>query len=195
MEQLVLPGLALSSRTAGGVEPLYFAIYPQAAAADEAWRLAWRLRGGYGLRGSPIGRSKLHLSLQGLGDGAVASNAFVELACRAAARVQAPAFRVAFNQAASYGGPGNHPLVLAEGDGTVGVDRLRASVRTALAAEGVFLEGNRAFSPHVTLLYDERPIAPVAIEPVSWVVREFFLVRSVPGTGRRVRLGCWPLEG
>ena len=40
----------------------------------------------------------------------------------------------------------------------------------------------RDFTPHVTLLYDDRLIAvPVPIEPIAWTVHEVVLVHSLLG--------------
>lgn len=187
--------LAARPTPAARPEPVYFVIYPEPAAAEAARRLAWRLRDKRGLRGAPIAASRLHVSLEALCDGRAATPALLDSACRAAGQVTASPFRLRFDEAASYGGPGNRPLVLAEGEGTIGVSRLRERLVQAMRAAGLPAKAARAFSPHMTLLYDETAIAPEPVEPVEWTVREFHLVRSLFGTGRRIRLGRWKLDG
>jgi len=50
------------------------------------------------------------------------------------------------------------------------------------------------FTPHVTLLYDERGIAEQPIEPINWIVNEFVLVHSLLGRGRYIPLEKWLLR-
>jgi 2'-5' RNA ligase len=52
----------------------------------------------------------------------------------------------------------------------------------------------RKFTPHVTLLYDDRMVPEQAVEPISWRVREFVLTHSLLGKTQHVELGRWPLR-
>jgi 2'-5' RNA ligase len=47
----------------------------------------------------------------------------------------------------------------------------------------------------VTLLYDDHLVAEHAVEPVSWVVREFALVHSLIGKTSHIVLGRWSVSG
>ena len=49
------------------------------------------------------------------------------------------------------------------------------------------------FWPHLTLAYRGASSANGRIEPISWLVEEFLLVRSVHGVGHEL-LGRWPLR-
>ena len=50
---------------------------------------------------------------------------------------------------------------------------------------------NTNFTPHVTLLYDAHGVEEYPIEPISWTVKEFVLIRSLKG---HVHLARWSLE-
>lgn len=49
------------------------------------------------------------------------------------------------------------------------------------------------FDPHITLLYDKRPIPPIEIPRLSFTVPEFVLIRSVHGASRHDHLARWSL--
>jgi 2'-5' RNA ligase len=51
------------------------------------------------------------------------------------------------------------------------------------------------FTPHVTLLYDRLIVPSQSIEPVSWRVTDFTLVRSLLGRTIHVPLERWALSG
>ena len=50
------------------------------------------------------------------------------------------------------------------------------------------------YTPHVTMLYDERAVEDHAIAPLRWTVRDFALVLSVRGQSQYNILGRWPLR-
>jgi 2'-5' RNA ligase len=52
----------------------------------------------------------------------------------------------------------------------------------------------RDFNPHLTFLYGDQAIPEITIAPVSWIVRELVLVRSLHGQGRHLVLGRFPLR-
>jgi len=48
----------------------------------------------------------------------------------------------------------------------------------------------------VTLLYDRKSVLESGIdEPITWTVREFFLVHSLYGLSEHVHCARWPLRG
>lgn len=63
-----------------------------------------------------------------------------------------------------------------------------------MTATGLGRWVERNFTPHVTLLYDDRSVAPQAIEPIAWTVREFVLVHSLLGRTEHRILGRWSLN-
>lgn len=57
------------------------------------------------------------------------------------------------------------------------------------------LRPSDTFVPHITMIYADKAIAPQAIEPVSWTVRDFALIHSERGLTRYNILERWPLHG
>ena len=91
---------------------------------------------------------------------------------------------------------GNRPLVLRGDDGVSGLIALRDRlVAATVDIPGSIPAARREFTPHLTLLYDERDIREEPVEEISWMVTEFVLIRSLFGQGRHVVLGRRPLRG
>jgi 2'-5' RNA ligase len=65
----------------------------------------------------------------------------------------------------------------------------------ALIAERIHTETASEFTPHITVLRDaDKALAPCAITPVAWHVRDFALMHSQLGRERRyTEIGRWPL--
>lgn len=106
-----------------------------------------------------------------------------------------PPFDVAFDRLESFRAkPGHVPLVLRGDDGLVGVMLLRRNLGEAMEKVGRGPYVQSRFTPHVTLLYGDRPIAEQRVETIGWKVQEFVLVRSLHGEGKHIELGRWPLR-
>jgi RNA 2',3'-cyclic 3'-phosphodiesterase len=189
-EQLPLPGLEAAPQP---TDRLFFAIVPDAATAARIARLAQRLRGLHGLRGRPLAADRLHVTLHFLGDHAGLPLQLVADASAAAASVAVPAFDVAFDRAASFLRPRNAPLVLRGGDGLVALTALQRALGAALQAAGLLHAAAVRFTPHVTLLYDDRQVIDEPVDTIAWTVREFVLIDSLIGQGRHVPLARWSL--
>jgi 2'-5' RNA ligase len=173
---------------------LFFAIFPDAGAAARIARLGQALRAQHGLKGKPLATERLHVSLHHVGDYAGLPQHIVAAACRVAATVAVRPFTVEFNGAASFRGrPGNQPFVLLGDDGVVGLQALQQRLGTALDTAGLGHAVPR-YTPHVTLVYGDRPVADRAVEPVGWGVHEFVLVHSLLGRSRYIPLACFPLR-
>ena len=52
-----------------------------------------------------------------------------------------------------------------------------------MVGEGLGHFVRRQFEPHVTLLYRKLPIDSVEVAPITWMVRELVLVKSLYGPG------------
>ncbi len=165
---------------------LFFALWPDAPAAEELGRVAGRLA----LRtaGKPVPVAKIHLTLAFLGEvapGRVADAASVDIAARAfPMRLDCVgAFRGA---RVAWAGCTEPPAEIVE---------LQSVLARGLRALGFTIE-ERAFTPHVTLVRGIRTVIEVqAIDPVAWQVREFALMRSEPGTGGYRVVQRWALLG
>ncbi len=110
----------------------------------------------------------------------------------AATETRMPPVAVSFDRSASFKGrPGHHPFVLLGGNGLDPLRLFRQSLAAALARNGLKQWARPDFNPHVTLLYGPRQVEEQPIEPISWTVREFVLVRSAHG---HAHLGRWSFE-
>jgi len=191
-EQFSLSGFDDAPKT----DRLFFAIYPDAAAAARIAGLAQRLRREHGLKANPLRTEHFHITLHHLDDYAGLPQRVVAEALRAAATIAMPQFEVVFDRALSFQGkPGNQPFVLRGCDGLVTLEAFHRVLVAALYKAG--LAGGRAklqYTPHVTLLYGDPLILERPIEAVTWTVREFVLVHSLLGRTVHVPLARWPLS-
>ena len=107
---------------------------------------------------------------------------------------RASPFDVAFDTVASFTRKRrNMPLVLLGGRDALGLEHLQQPLLAALVAAGMVARPEPHFTPHLTLLYDDIPLAPQPIEPVGWCVAELLLVRSLLGRSRHEVLARLPL--
>jgi 2'-5' RNA ligase len=190
--QLSLDSMAPEQPT----DRLFFAIFPDPPVAARIASIAQSLRAEHGLHGRPQQADRLHVTLHHLGNHVGLPPDIVRAAETAAAHVAMPPFGVAFDHACSFSGRArNLPLVLRAGAGTGSLEALHALIGERMAGAGLARWVRPAFVPHVTVLYDDRGIAPQAIEPIAWTVREFILVHSLLGRTEHRVLGRWPLRG
>lgn len=190
-----------SQPTLGGIadpvpgDRLFFAVFPDAAAAERIAALAASLRAEHGLHGRPVREDRLHVTLFHLGDFHGLPEGLLGEARDAAAQVAMAPFEIRFDSASSFTGrPRNHPFVLRGGDaGTAGVAALHAALGGRLGTTRLGKSLKPGFVPHVTLLYDDRVVEPQAIEPIAWTVRELVLVHSLIGRTEHRVLDRWRL--
>lgn len=176
---------------------LFFAIRPDADSATRIDRLVQDLRKQHGLKGKSLGIERFHVTLYHVGDFAGVPSSVVDLACEAARAVSAvPPFRLGFERVASFSRrPRNMPFVLLGSDGLLAVTRFQQTLAAALASAGLGHGGGSHYTPHLTLLYDDRHVAAQSIEPIAWTAHEFVLLRSLIGKGRHEVLEHFPLHG
>lgn len=175
---------------------LFFAIFPDAQAATCIARLAQRLRSERGLRGRPLATDRFHITLHHLGDFVGLPKDLIVLAGKAAKNVQAPPFDVTFDRAMSFSGRvSSRPFVLSGGEGVAALVAFQRDLGLSMCKAGLRKQVERRFTPHVTLLYDDRMVAAQALSPVSWIAREFVLVHSLLGRTQHVPLERWALNG
>ncbi|WP_375207910.1 2'-5' RNA ligase family protein [Hyphococcus sp.] len=172
---------------------LFFALFPDDEAAQNLEALANRLRDVHKLKGKPFLADHFHLSLQNLGGYDVA---IAEAAGRAAMRVRSEPFAVRFSNMESFDTRSDQfPLVLTCDEGCKKLEGLHRDLAVALKHEGLGRFARFAFTPHVTLLYADRPAPAHPVDPIGWQVKEFALVVSHVGETRYDFLGQWPLKG
>ncbi|WP_250538151.1 MULTISPECIES: RNA 2',3'-cyclic phosphodiesterase [unclassified Caballeronia] len=174
-------------------DSLFFALYPDAAAAARIAELAARLRIEHRLKARAIPADRLHVTLLYLGAFAGVPADVVAQARTAACRIASPPVELVLDRIGSFAGRrAKRPLVLS-GDVAEPLGALEHTLGTALEAAGIALKRHPRFTPHVTLLYDEHRIARQAVEPIAWTAHEFALVRSFIGRSQYEVLARWPL--
>jgi 2'-5' RNA ligase len=132
--------------------------------------------------------------LSHLGDYLGLPQGAVKAAMTAADSVRAGPFDVAFDRAASFHGrPRKRPLVLLGGDGLAALAKFQETLGRALEKAG-FGKANPHYTPHVTLLYDNRLVPAKVIETIGWTAHEFVLVHSLLGQTRHIQLARWALS-
>jgi 2'-5' RNA ligase len=176
---------------------LFFALLPDAPAIVRIERLIADLRQDHGLKGKALGAPRFHVTLLHLGAFPGVPRELVDAACAAVQALTAiPTFKIGFDRVGSFSRrPSNMPLVLLGEEGVIAAKAFRQALCKAMARAGEDDGGAAHYTPHLTLLYDDTHVARRAIEPITWTVNEFVLVRSVIGQGRHEVLARWPLHG
>lgn len=171
-------------------------MHPDPQAAQRIIELAETLRAKHGSRGKPIPANRVHVTLHHLGDYCGLPESLIETASTAAARIAMPPFEVALDCIGSFPGRGKRPCVLRnEAAGTnQALHALQSDLGARLRDAGLGRHIERRFTPHVTLLYDEREVSPEIVQPIVWTVSSFALVHSLLGRGEHRVLAAWDLE-
>ena len=192
-QQALLPGFDTAPQL---TDRLFFAIFPDVRAAAQIASLAQQLREEHGLRGKPLKTERFHVTLHHLGDYAGLPQDLVEVARAAAANIAAAPFDVTFDRAASFStAPRNRPFVLRGGDGVASLITFQQTLGDALKKTVLGRWAKPAYTPHLTLLYDDLSVPEQAVPVVSWTAREFVLIHSLIGQTLHVPLARWPLRG
>ena len=198
-EQLWLPRFEAASKSTDG---LFFAIFPDHAAARRIGQVAWHLRNKHCLQCEPLQTKRFHVSLYRLGDYFGLPQDVVAQAKEAASSIAAQSFELGFNRAANFSGRcvdperrRTHPHVLHADDGVPGIIALQRALASAIVQAGLSEKARMNYTPHLTLLYGERRIPEDFIETIRWSVREFVLVHSLLGKTQHVLLARWALSG
>ena len=176
---------------------LFFALRPDARTAQRIEALAQDIRQAHGLHGKTLGPSRFHVTLHLVGDfiGPVPQEVLDQaLAAARPVAARASPFAVGFDSAASFTRKRrNMPLVLLGQEGLQDAARLQQDLMAAFVDAGLAREPLQRFTPHLTLLYDDIPLAPRPIEPVAWPVDALFAMRSLLGRSRHEVLARVPL--
>ena len=192
-EQLSFAELDIAQRP---TDRVFFAIFPNADTAASIALLAQHLRAKHGLKGKVLATKGFHITLHHLGDYLGLPQGVVAKAGEAATAVAMPRFDVAFDRAESFSGkPGNRPFVLRGGDGVAALMAFQEILGTAMKKSGLGRWVAPHYTPHMTLLYDDRSVAAQAVATVAWTACEFVLVHSRLGRTAHIPLARWPLRG
>jgi RNA 2',3'-cyclic 3'-phosphodiesterase len=190
-EQMSLGGFERAALT----DRLFLAVLPDPATAARITALAEGLRQRQGLRGAVLRAARLHVTLFHLGDHSGVRQDIVVAAREAADKIDASAFDVCFDSAASFrSGKNKRPFVLRCPRDETLLYTFRSDLGVRLIGAGLGDHVKGAFTPHVTLLYDEQIVGTMPIEPVRWRVRELVLIHSLIGQTVHRVIGRWPLR-
>ena len=186
--QLELPGFDPPTPT----DRLMFLLYPDVATAERIAAEARRLRATLGLAGQPLQTDRFHVTLHHLGDYVGLPSDTVRKGREAGAALSASRFEVVFDRAMSFANrPGNNPFTLRGDQGLQALIAFQARLGQEMAKVG--LKPDRAFVPHVTLLYDGQIAPQQPITPIGWTVDRVALVQSKLGQSRHIVLDAWDL--
>lgn len=188
-KQLLLPGMPLESQKK---HRLFLALLPDADASRQISQVAQRLHAKLGLRGRLVPADHFHVTLHHLGDFHQLPEHIIEAAGMAAMKATGSMrpFEVWFDRANSFANkPTQRPCVLLDGGGNAELREFQSTLVTAFGAG----RGRHAFTPHLTLFYDDHIVVEEHVTPVKWRVNELVLVHSLLGEGRYEFLQRWPL--
>jgi 2'-5' RNA ligase len=175
---------------------VFFALQPDAEAAEAMVRLATDLRRTHGLKGRVTPPARLHLSLNFVGSfRGPPTRSVMEKAMGLAAKVAAAPFQVTLNHVVTFRSGDPPPLVLLGDEGVIGVELLNTAIHKALVTGSMAPRREPQVWPHISLIWDKAPIPKTFVEPIGWTAREFVLLDSLYGEGRHEVLGRWPLSG
>jgi 2'-5' RNA ligase len=170
---------------------LFFALRPPPELCPAIERLGTTLQRAHRLQGKITSRDRLHNTLAAIGHPRRSMEDALIRAHQAGAGLTYPAFPVRFEWTQSFDvRRDRYPLVL-RGDlaSLVGFQRALAAQMTR---EG--LPVPLSYTPHITLLWADRPVADYPIAPIGWVVQDFVLMMSVVGRSRHFELRRWRLS-
>lgn len=178
---------------------VFFALWPDAAAAAQMHAIArtWH----HAVGGRVSREDSLHATLVFIGDIAMARlPGLFDLA----AGIDLPGFPLMFDRRGcwrhnriAYLGVSEKQIECA-GQVPLALLNLQSELAGRVRSAGFVIE-NRPFSPHITLIRKADCVSATkenpAIEPVSWSVRDFVLVKSsMNANGSRYeQIGRWPL--
>jgi 2'-5' RNA ligase len=188
--QLILPGLG-----AKRADNVFFALRPPEATALRVDRIAHDIIERHGLLGKPLGPMRYHVSLYGLGifDG---RNPGIKVKAEdAASRFEFVEFPIRFDRAVSFAGKDDRrPLVLVASAENEELFDFHRSLGDAMGWSGLARKVRKAFTPHMTLLYDSRMVPEQEIEQPQWIVQAFCLIHSEQGFSQHKILRSWPMR-
>ena len=171
---------------------LFFAIRPDSDASAAIQTLGARLKTAHRLRGRPIARERLHNTLAAVHDtGTISEN--IARAKAVGDRLGHRRFSVRFDWTGSFKRGGQvHPFVLRGDEGLGPLQEFREALRAQMLRAGFGMEPS--FTPHITLLWADRPVEEYPVAPIGWTVREFVLTASLQGYSRHIDVARWPLH-
>lgn len=170
---------------------LFFATLPPDPIRPAMEMLARTVRKAHGLHGRPITRECLHNTLAVVQDPRYLLRKNIERAKSVGDRISYPSFSARYEWTGSFDvHRDRYPLVLRGGlQSLIG---LQQEIGMQMKRAGFDVASS--YTPHVTLLWADRPVADHPIAPIAWTVTDFVLVMSLVGETRHIHVARWPLQ-
>lgn len=178
-------------------ESYFFALEPPLEARALLVEVQDRFAYEHELGGRAVKFSQLHVMLCGIGRAERLREPLLPVLRRAVQSLRAAAVAVSFDRFVSFRvGGDNHALALrGTRETSMALRFLRTAVGNAQYAEGLYRPPPPRFEAHAIVRHLPRPLQrEAAVEPLSWLAREFVLIRSVLGRGVQEVVGRWPLQ-
>jgi 2'-5' RNA ligase len=174
---------------------LFFALRPPAPVTLAIEQVVSQLKTAGRVHGRWLEPSKYHITLHFLGTYDHFPDDVLARATAAIAHFTAHVQDVEFDRVATFARDRSPPCVLRCSPQTeAGLQEQARRLRGALAAAGVDMHEEHAYTPHLTIGYSDHALAePVPIAPLAWRPHEFVLIDSHVGTGRHAQLARWLL--
>jgi 2'-5' RNA ligase len=172
-----------------GETNLFFAFLPPPDVQPVITGLCAVKQRAHGLRGHVMDADRLHVTVTCVHDPERTRQQTLTDATAVADRLRHAAVPLSFDRTQSFAGGDRFPLVLSGGENPAAYGFQR---RLAGRLRRAGFDVDHRFTPHVTMLWADRPVGAYPIAPITWMAREFVLVESA--RGRHVHLGRWALE-
>lgn len=178
----------------------FFAIFADRPATEAIGEMRHDIASRHGLAARFADTSRLHMSLLCLcKQSARPLTIEAEQAAADAARfVRLEPFDIILDRAITFGRPGaaamKRPVVL-KGSEDAGIRALHRGLFQVLERARIVGGRLRAFTPHMTLFYDNAAAVDEPVQRVRWTAREFHFIHSLHGKSQYRVLGTFPLRG
>jgi len=177
----------------------FFALLPPPRLAQDIEDKARRWARPYGIQRVTLAE-RLHLSLNRLPDGALATPYPVDEAVDVGSAIRRPSFDLLFDTLETWGGRPDArgkrqlPVVLRCSSPPRAAAILYQDLWHEMRRHGLPV-GPRQFSPHITLWYQSTPITPLHLtQPIRFRPERLWLVHSINGARRLEDIASWPLR-
>lgn len=203
MRQLTFPCVEPSSIHDPARHRFFLGILPPPDACARIAEVASTLRSEHELFGMPLNQQRLHITVQSLGDYVVPPPAIIELTRTMLDSLHFQPFTARLDLVSSLRGSSLKPrrCAIALRDSSRGPDlqQLQRLIygRLCTALSGCIPRKAPAFTPHLTMLYDEQNVVEESVAPIQWTVEEVTLVHSRINRGSLQPyslLAKWPLN-
>jgi RNA 2',3'-cyclic 3'-phosphodiesterase len=174
---------------------IFFALVPDAQAAEAITQLAESMKAANGLKGNLIKPEHLHMTLHHLGDHPNFPYELVEQASRVGKAIRAMPFQFTLDRVMSFNNRNiNKPFVLTTQQPSAELIAFQKNLGLELIKAGLKQFVDKQFTPHSTMLYDPLMLKEQVVEPITWKASEFVLVDSHLGETHHEHLQRWPLS-